>query len=114
LDPGLLLLLQASLSYAGTYIQSLYIPPFTFDYYSVGPYRLLGLISCGPHLSHGRAPFSPIQTGATTNQPASPKDIEDRQAYRGERRLFVPFVAKRRGQKKETFLVRLLFPCVYL
>lgn len=72
LDPGLLLLLQASLSYAGTYIQSLYIPPFTFDYYSVGPYRLLGLISCGPHLSHGRAPFSPIQTGATTttNQPA--------------------------------------------
>jgi hypothetical protein len=92
------------------------ISPFSFDYYSVGPYRLLGLISCGPHLSHGRAPFSPIQTGATTttNQPASPKDIEDRQAYRGERRLFVPFVAKRRGQKKETFLVRLLFPCVYL
>jgi hypothetical protein len=64
------------------YIQSLYIPLFSFDYYSVGPYRLLGLISCGPHLSHGRAPFSPIQTGATTttNQPASPKDIEDRKA----------------------------------
>lgn len=102
-----------------TYSLSVY-PPFSFDYYSVGPYRLLGLISCGPHLSHGRAPFSPIQTGATTttDQPASqPKRYwgsPGRRMYRGERRLFVPFVAKRRGQKRKLFWSGYCFlVCIY-
>lgn len=49
-----------------------------------------------------------------TSQPASPKDIEDRQAYRGEWRLFVPFVAKRRGQKRKLFWSGYCFlVCIY-